>query len=307
MQEVDLDGVSVAVIGGDQRELELIRHLAEGRAGVKALGFPPIPDCPGVTAASDLDEALAEVDAVIAPMSNTDHQGRVKEVLDPSVSIVLNDAAFRRLRRGTPLFIGMAKPMIRDLAERYGILLVETAEMDDIAILNSIPTAEGAVQLALERLPITLHGAKAVLTGFGRCGLTLGRLLHALGSDVVVVARSSSQLSRAEEMGLKTAHVSHLKQMVAEADVVFNTVPALLLTRAVLAEMRRDTLIIDIASAPGGTDFAAAKELGIEAVLALGLPGKVAPKSAGLILARCIPRMIQDLLPNHFQPTSESM
>lgn len=307
MQGVDLSGIVVAVIGGDERELELIRHLSAARARVKTLGFPPISDCPGVTTAADLSEALTDVDVVIAPMSNTDEQGKVKAVMDPSVSIVLDETVFKQLDRHTPFFIGMAKPIIRELAEAHGVRLIETAEIDELAILNSIPTAEGAIMLAMERLKITLHGAKAVLTGFGRCGLTLGRMLKGIGAHTVVVARNPAQLARATEMGMDTAHMSRLRQVVSDADVVFNTVPALLLTRPVLAEMRRGTLVVDIASAPGGTDFAAAKELGIDAVLALGLPGKVAPRTAGLILARCILRMIRELLSHHFQPTSESI
>ena len=54
--------------------------------------------------------------------------------------------------------------------------------VDEIAIANSIPTAEGAVQLAMERLPITIHGANALVLGFGRCGVTLARLLKAMGA-----------------------------------------------------------------------------------------------------------------------------
>ena len=169
--------------------------------------------------------------------------------------------------------------------------MVETAELDEIAILNSIPTAEGAIQRAMEELPVTLHGSPVVVVGFGRCGMTLARMLGGIGARVCVVARGAGQRARAYEMGFEAEGIDGLKERVSpRTRAVFNTVPARLLTREVLQAMRRDAVVIDIAQTPGGTDFDAARELGIKAFLELGIPGKVAPKTAGEILARRRPR-----------------
>ena len=62
------------------------------------------------------------------------------------------------------------------------------------------------------------------------------------------------------------------------AAMLVNTVPAPVVTGAIIRELPRDAYIFDIASKPGGTDFACARECGIRADLALGLPGKYAPK-----------------------------
>src|SRR5690606_27184761 len=113
-----------------------------------------------------------------------------------------------------------------------------------------------------------------------------------IGAKVRVVARDRAQLARAFEMGLETGSLSELKALVRDATVVFNTVPAPVLGREELAAMPRSAIVVDIASAPGGTDFAAAAELGIKAFLELGIPGKVAPRTAGEILARVVPEMI---------------
>jgi dipicolinate synthase subunit A len=77
------------------------------------------------------------------------------------------------------------------------------------------------------------------------------------------------------------------------AAMLVNTVPAPVVTRSIIQELPRDAYILDIASMPGGTDFACAKECGIRADLVLGLPGKYAPKESAYILERSIERFLQ--------------
>ena len=283
------------MLGGDQREIEMVRCLADLGSRIYTVGHLPYPAYSNVTRTESLGripEALPEIDVIIAPMSHTDQSGHLRAVPEKGVTIRIDDELLQRFPARTPLFIGMARPVVREVAERHSIQVIETAEDDEIAILNSIPTAEGAIQIAMEELPITLHNSRSIVLGFGRCGLTLARMLQGLGARVRVIARNPAQLARAMEMGLDTADLPDLGQMVRAADVVFNTVPALLLTGEILQQMPRSTLIVDIASAPGGVDYAAATDLGVKAILALGLPGKVAPVTAGSILGRCLPRMI---------------
>lgn len=293
---VDLTDRRVALLGGDTREVVLAYALADAGANVVTCGFRRSFDHPRICRVSGVIEAVTGAAGIIAPMTNTDENGRIKAVEDPDATLMLDEAAFRAMEPGTPLFIGVAKPVIRHLAQRYKIRLIQSSEVDSIAILNSIPTAEGAIQLAMERLPVTIHQSAAAVIGFGRCGITLARMLHALGADTLVLARRAAQQARAEEMGLKTAPWSDLPAALSDREVIFNTVPALVLNRSVLQQLRRDCVIIDIASEPGGVDFAAADQLGIKAYLELGLPGRVAPLTAGRILARTIPAMLAEVL-----------
>jgi len=292
----DLGGIRVAVLGGDQRELILVSALIERGAEVTVAGYPPLPQIARARRVEGVVEAVRDADAVIAPMSNTDERGEIRARLDPSARLVLDEAAFRAMGPGKTLYIGVAKPMIARLATRFKVRLVQTAELDELAILNSIPTAEGAIQRAMQELPVTLHGSPVVVVGFGRCGMTLARMLAGIGARVRVVARERGQLARAFEMGLDTSDLEELGEVIAEAGAVFNTIPALVLTRRVLERLPRDAVVVDIASAPGGTDFAACADLGIKAFLELGIPGKVAPWTAGEVLAKTVPRLIKELL-----------
>jgi dipicolinate synthase subunit A len=284
------------VVGGDRREVVLCVALAREGARVRAVGYPDLPELAGVTRVRTVSEAVDGAQAILAPMSNTDERGRIRSVLEPGVELYLDEAGLSGVRPGTPLLLGYARPIVRELARKLDLRLVELGEQDDLAILNSIPTAEGALLLAFQEMPITVHGSTCFVLGFGRCGMTLGRDLHALGARTAVFARDPAQLARAEEMGLLPHPLGELAERAGEVDCVFNTIPAPVLTREVLAAMRRSALVVDLASPPGGTDFAAAGELGIKALLAPGLPGKVAPQTAGEILARTVPDLIARLL-----------
>ena len=146
--------------------------------------------------------------------------------------------------------------------------------------------------MAMENSPITIHGNESFVLGLGRCGWTLARTLKGMGSRVTGVARKPADLARAVEMGLKAVHFSDLEEEIGRAELIFNTVPQPVLDKVMLDRVAKDAVIIDIASIPGGTDFEYAQLLGIKALLAPGLPGIVAPKSAGRILAQVYPQLI---------------
>ncbi len=289
----DLSGVTVAVLGGDAREKILVERLAASGANLKVVGLPVAGE--KVVSCHEIARALAGADALILPVPGIDDGGRIHSRYLEQPLILLEEH-LTLLVPGSPVLVGMARPKLKEMVARANLRLIELMDMDEVAILNSIPSAEGAIQVAMERLPITIHGSNSVVLGFGRTGITLARILHALGARTVVVARNPAQRARAYEMGLLTADLTGLPEVVAEADVIFNTIPALVLDEQVLVRVRPGTLILDLASSPGGTDFEAARRLGITALLLPGLPGRVAPQTAGEILAKVVPRLLAEQL-----------
>lgn len=289
-----LSGLPAAMLGGDRRELELAKTLLELKVDLRLVGYPPEPYLRAARHFSDPFAAVDGIKVLIAPIANTDLEGRIFTRLDNLEPIDLT-AVLPALAPGTAVLIGVAKPVIARLAEQCGLRLIETADIDEIAILNSISTAEGAIQLGMEELPITIHGSRCLVVGFGRRGQTLAGKLAALGANVTVVDRNKARLARAIEMGMAPVLFSQLDSAV-DFDLVYNTVPALVLTESYLRCLKPSTVIIDLAAAPGGVDFTAAERLGIKAILALSLPGKVAPVTAGKILSECIPPLLQELM-----------
>lgn len=284
-----LKGIRVTMLGGDRREVELARSLVKQGAAVQLFGLPAVD---GAESEPDPLAAVSRAQVVIMPMSGPDGQGRVPTPLAPDVALDLDDGLFQAVGPQRPLFIGVLPGAFQSAAKARRVRVVEWTAFDEIAIDNSIPTAEGAVLLAMERLPVTIHGSSSLVVGFGRCGFTLARLLHVMGSDVEVAARSPADRARIRELGMRPRTFAELGEAVAGKDVVFNTVPVVVLTAAVLERTKPDTLIIDIASHPAGTNFEAAKRLGRQAMHVLGIPGKTAPVSAGRILAAHAPALI---------------
>lgn len=208
---------------------------------------------------------------------------------------------------GLPLaqLLGMAKPgalalggkvtdSARTIARAAGVELVDYFARPELTVYNAIPTAEGCIGILLERRSRTLWGAAVLVLGFGPVGRALAVRLAALGARVTVAARRPVQRAMAEERGLRAVPLTDLAAAAAAFDTVVNTIPAPVLTAAVLAALPKGCLIVDLASKPGGTDFAAARRLGHTALHALSLPTVWAPETAGEALARTVQTILQE-------------
>lgn len=289
-----LTGIKIAFLGGDARMMEVILYAGELDASTYLFGFEQAD-----LAVSDMHkleltaDALADMDAVVMPVAGMDDDGFVQAQF-AKADLQLGDEHFAALRKTTPIFTGVARPVLSEMARRHGLPLIKLMEMDEVAILNSIPTAEGCIALAMDNTDITLHGSTCVVLGMGRCGTTLARMLAGLGAHVRVCSMQPSDLARAYEMGLYPYSMLQLRQAVKDADVIFNSIPAPVLIAEILTSVSRSALIIDFATAPGGTDFRYAERRGIKALLAPSLPGIVAPKTSGRIIAQTIVRLIQE-------------
>ncbi len=163
---------------------------------------------------------------------------------------------------------------------------------EEFAVLNAIATAEGAVALAISSTQTTLHSSECLVTGRGRIARLLADRLRAFGAHVTVAARKPSDLVWISAAGMRPIHISEIG--ADRYDIIFNTVPALVLTGESLARCRGDCLIIELASAPGGVDRAAAERLGVRIIDAPGLPGKVAPVSAAAAIEKTVLNILKE-------------
>ncbi|KYH32191.1 dipicolinate synthase subunit DpsA [Neomoorella mulderi] len=286
-----LAGTRVAMLGGDAREVILLEELLRQGAEVRVAGLGDLPEREGCTSYEDPLAAVQGARVIILPVPGVNTKGMIHAPRARQPLYFTREVA-GAIPAGTPVLVGVARAYLKDMAAERGWQLVETAEMDEMAILNSIPTAEGAIMLAMQELPITLHGSEAFVLGLGRTGFTLARMLAGVGARVTVIDRGAADRARAYAEGWPAFTFTELAAIVGQADVIFNTVPAPVLTEALLARTKPGVLIIDLASDPGGTDFTAAAALKRRAMLAPGLPGKVAPRTAGQILARLYPTLI---------------
>lgn len=195
---------------------------------------------------------------------------------------------------GTAAFGGRVSAGAKAAAAAAGIRLDDYLEREELARLNAIPTAEGCIGLILQKRRRTLWDSGVLVLGYGRCGQALAVRLAALGARVTVAARSPAQRALAMSQGLGAVPMDGVDGLLAGADVAVNTVPAPVLGAQRLKLLPKDALVIDLASLPGGTDFEAAKALGVRAVHALSLPARCAPVTAGQFVARAVLAMLEE-------------
>ncbi len=289
--------IKLLIVGGDNRQLEVIRRLAGTGAAIYIAGFDQWADS-GLEHIHrvQLSEAVfRECSAVVLPGVGIGAAGEVDAPYSLE-ELTLTTNMLAAIPSGGLVITGSVNSYLREACSQYRLRLAEVYARDDVAILNSIPTAEGAVMLAIQHTDITLHGASVIVLGLGRVGMTLARTLKNLGAAVRVGIREAELHARAVEMGLQPFHVNGLPEEAASADILFNTIPAMVVTAGVIGNMPPASLIVDLASKPGGTDFHAAEAAGVKAIPALGLPGKVAPRTAGRILGDAIVGILKEEL-----------
>lgn len=285
--------LNIWVAGGDMRQAKLAELLAEDGHSVHAFALERLGAIPGVQPEEDL-EGMCLADCVVLPLPAAGEGSLLNAPLSAVKQYPLSHV-LDALRPSQVICAGMVSPQVAAMAADRGLTLHDYFAREELAVANAVPTAEGAVQLAMEHLPITIHGARMLVLGFGRVGRLTAQRFQALGARVSVAARRCDQLAWAQASGLGTERLDQLRGWLCGYDLIVNTVPALVLDRPALEELRPDCLILDLASKPGGVDLGAAGELGLTVIWALALPGKVAPVTAGAAIRDTIYNMLREI------------
>ncbi|MBR3893745.1 MAG: dipicolinate synthase [Clostridia bacterium] len=290
---------TLAVLGGDQRQIVMARVLAEYGYPTKVWGLGRCRQEIGdAKYCESWENAILDADAVILPLPASADGVRIHCPLHDHdvflrVTTLLDAIAGRRL------FGGRIVESIRRIAEQKSVEWVDYYESEILQLKNALPTAEGAIAIAMQELPVTIAGVSAAVIGYGRIASLLAQKLHALGAQVTVYARRTEQLTQASLHHHKVQKLtlpdgeSALSCLSDDCRVVFNTVPHRLITREVLKKIPHRCVLIDLASAPGGIDHAAAQELNIRSVWGTALPGKCTPESAGRYIAETLAQMLE--------------
>ncbi len=167
-------------------------------------------------------------------------------------------------------------------------------QSDEIAIYNAIPTVEGAIKIAIENTNYTLNGSNICILGFGRIGKLLAKYLSSFGVNIFCEARKDTDIALIKAMGYNSISLDELNNNLSNMQIIFNTIPSMILNEERLKLTKNDVLIIDLASRPGGVDFEVAKNLDKKVLWELGLPSRVAPKSSALYFKMGIDKIIKE-------------
>ena len=157
---------------------------------------------------------------------------------------------------------------------------VDLLQSEKLTILNAIPTVEGTIRIVLQEREETIFESNVLICGFGRIGKILCERFYDLGANVYCVARKEADFTWVREKRCIPLEYDQIEKIGYKFDFVINTVPTIVITEKELKAFRKDALIVDVASNPGGVDKEAAEKHKIRVITALGIPGKDMPKTA---------------------------
>lgn len=284
------------IIGGDKRILYLAQDLKEEKNNIKLYGFDKLFDNEEIFEDDDfkMAKSLNEInknDIIISAFPMSFDGENIYAPFAKEDKIIKLDELEKILKdENHILFAGKIPDKIKKQNEnkkeqtenQTGIY--DFYDDEKITILSTISTAEGAIAKAIEETEISLDGANVLVLGFGRVGKMLANKLHAMNANVYVEARKERDLAWIRALGYNSIPLTKLNENLCKMDIIFNTVPAMILDKEKLILLNRKILIIDLASKPGGVDFETCKKMKFNASLYSGIPGKVAPRTVATYL-----------------------
>ena len=284
----------VVFIGGDMRQMAAAQRVSELGYEVCVLDIPG--EARGNVCRIENFGLACGADAWVLPLPMSGDGITVNCVEGfrqraPRISEIFDCA------KNIPICAGRISPKIKDEAQKRGVRIFDYFDSEELKIKNAYLTAEGATALAMNELGIALAKSKTAVVGYGRIGKFLAGMLRSLDSAVTVAARKGTDLAYASGFGFDTlkicveGSVSSLSAL-GGYDVIFNTAPCWLFDESVLKSFSSDSLIIDLASAPGGVDPEAAEKYSVRVISAQGLPGKYAPLTAGRFLGDAVAELL---------------
>ncbi len=282
---------NIAIVGGDLRIVKLAQMLAKEGYNVKTYALDRATEIENINC-STLADCIQNSDIVIGPLPLSSNGEFVNT---PFSSKKLQVEELMNQIGGKTFIAGSIKPEVYEMAQEKDITVLDILKREELAVLNAISTAEGAIQIAINETPKNLHGNNVLVLGFGRVGKVLAKMLDGIGAKVACEARKTTDLAWIKAYSYEPINLIELKENLNRFDIIINTIPYVVLDREMLEQVKKDALIIDLASNPGGVDKNAVKELGIKFNWALSLPGKVSPITSAEFMKETLLNMFKEI------------
>lgn len=287
---------SFSIIGGDLRTIKLAKMLANEGNKIYTYGLEKaeeIKDNSNIIFTEKISKAIPkDVEVVIGPIPFTSNGVNINAPFgEKEISI----REMIHYLEGKILIAGSISPEIYDMANDEYIEIIDIMKREELAVLNTISTAEGAIEIAISNTNKIIHGSEVLILGFGRIGKVLARKMAGLSAKVTCAARKDEDLAWIRAYGHKETNINALGENLSQYDIILNTVPHLVLNKERLQYVKKDALLIDLASNPGGIDKKEAKELNLKLVWALALPGKVAPVTTAEFIKDTIYNILKEI------------
>ena len=289
-------GTNFAIIGGDLRIIKLANMLAKDNNMIYTYGLEKaeeLKENPNIIFAEKLSKAIPEnVEIVIGPIPFSSNG---KSINSPFSNEEISIRELLHQLNGKILIAGSITPDIYEMANDEYIEIIDIMKREELAVLNTISTAEGTIEIAISNTNKIIHGSKVLILGFGRIGKVLARKMAGLSAIVTCAARKDEDLAWIRAYGHRATNINNIGENLSEYDIIINTVPHLVLNQEKMQYVKQDCLLIDLASNPGGIDKRTAKDRNLKLIWALALPGKVAPVTTAEFIKDTIYNILKEI------------
>ena len=283
------------IIGGDLRIVKLAKMLAKDGNNVFTFGMEEseeLKNCENTNFCEKLTEAVKQSEIIIGPIPFSSNG---KDINAPFSKKQISIRECMHTINAKILIAGSITPEVYELANDEYIEIIDIMKREELAVLNTIATAEGTIEILVENTNKILHGSNILILGFGRIGKVLARKLAGLAVKVTCAARKDEDLAWIRAYGHMETNINTIGENLSEFDVIINTVPHLVLTEERLKYVKEDCLLVDLASNPGGIDKRAAKDKNLKLIWALALPGKVAPVTTAEFIKDTVYNILKEI------------
>ncbi len=288
---------TVSIIGGDLRIINLIGLLAKDDFMIYTYGLEnseELVESKNIKKCRSIPELVNSSEIIIGPVPMTNDS----EFLSAPFSeekIIIDDLISEMSHKNKMFFAGNLSNKIIEKLQEGEIEYIDLLKREELVVLNTIATAEGTIQIAMENTTRTIHGSKILIMGFGRVGKVLAKMLDGIGAKVSCEARKNSDIAWIKAYGYNPIHLSELDNELGNYDLIINTIPFQILDEEKLKKVKKECTIIDLSSNPGGVDRRAARSLGVKLIWALSLPGKVAPLTSAEFIQETLYHILKEI------------
>lgn len=288
---------TVSIIGGDLRIVNLIELLAKDDFLVYTYGLENSEDlieCENVKKCASITELVGSSEIIIGPQPMMNDQENISAPFAEE-KIPIDELISEMSNKNKIFLTGKISETVEEKLKEGNIKSIDLLKREELVVLNTIATAEGTIQLAMENTQKTIHGSNILIMGFGRVGKVLAKMLDGLGAKVSCEARKNSDIAWIKAYGYNPIHLSELDTVLGDYDIIINTIPFQILDENRLKYVKKECTILDLSSTPGGVDRNAARRMGLKLIWALSLPGKVAPMTSAEFIKETLHHILKEL------------
>lgn len=283
------------VLGGDLRNVKLAGMLADDGNRVYSFGqdrSDEILDDGRIEKCTSLKTAMEKAQVIIGPVPFSSNEDFINAPFAHD-KIMIDD--LMKTNKGKIFISGSIKDDLKKKLDEKYMEVIDIMKRDDLAILNTIATAEGTIEVAIKNTDKILQGSRVLILGFGRVGKIVANKFSKMSAIVTCAARKVSDLAWIKAYGYNSLNINDMLYDLKEFDIIINTVPQTILRERELKHIDAEALLIDLASSPGGIDGKIAKSMGLNFIWALALPGRIAPSSSAKFIKDTVYTILEEM------------